>query len=144
MLLTEAIDEFFTGYFSTHERSAKTRLAYRSDLEQVAAYSPGDFQLTSITPTFIEDWAAQLHLRHYSPASMRRKMVVLKVFCSYWVRRGLLPESPFWRVQLSLGRVRQLPRALSEVEMRGLLNEAVSKSIVSIPRRSAMQEDPAL
>ena len=41
---------------------------------------------------------------------MRRKMVVLKVFCSYWVRKGALSESPFWRVKLSFGRIVQLPR----------------------------------
>jgi integrase/recombinase XerD len=51
-------------------------------------------------------------------------MVVLKVFCSYWVRKGVLSESPFWRVKLSFGRVVQLPRALSETEMRGLLGQA--------------------
>jgi integrase/recombinase XerD len=50
--------------------------------------------------------------------------VVLKVFCSYWMRRGELGESPFWRVKLSLGRVEQLPRALSELEMKTLLVQA--------------------
>lgn len=55
---------------------------------------------------------------------MRRKMVVLKVFCSYWLRRGLLNESPFWRVKLSLGRIEQLPRALSETEIQSLLAHA--------------------
>jgi integrase/recombinase XerD len=51
-------------------------------------------------------------------------MVVLKVFCSYWVRKGELQESPFWRVKLSLGRVEQLPRALTEREMGSLLSRA--------------------
>jgi site-specific recombinase XerD len=51
-------------------------------------------------------------------------MVVLKVFCSYWVRKGSLRESPFWRVKLSYGRVEQLPRALSAREMRKLLSQA--------------------
>jgi site-specific recombinase XerD len=55
---------------------------------------------------------------------MRRKMVVLKIFCSYWVRRGELTESPFWRVHLSYGRDTQLPRALTEAEMRELLAQA--------------------
>jgi site-specific recombinase XerD len=51
-------------------------------------------------------------------------MVVLKVFCSYWVRKGELHESPFWRVKLSIGRIEQLPRALTEREMRSLLKRA--------------------
>ncbi len=51
-------------------------------------------------------------------------MVVLKVFCAYWVRKGNLKESPFWRVKLSIGRIEQLPRALTEREMRALLRRA--------------------
>lgn len=51
--------------------------------------------------------------------------MVLKVFCSYWVRKGDLKESPFWRVKLSIGRVEQLPRTLTEREMRALLKRAL-------------------
>jgi integrase/recombinase XerD len=138
MLLNQAIDDFFHGYFSTHERSAKTRVAYRSDLDQLAKYATGDFELTSLTPIFIETWAADLRLKKYSPASMRRKMVVLKVFCSYWVRKGALSESPFWRVKLSFGRIAQLPRALSESEMRGLLTQAKQSQSVEIQRKGAV------
>jgi integrase family protein with SAM-like domain len=82
VLLVQAIDEFFNGYFSTHERSAKTRIAYRSDLDQMAAHAGKHFALISLNASFIEKWAADLRRRNYSPASMRRKMVVLKVFCS--------------------------------------------------------------
>jgi integrase/recombinase XerD len=135
----QAIDEFFNGYFSTHERSAKTRIAYRSDLDQVAAYAGNDFTLVSLNPSFIENWAADLRLRNYSPASMRRKMVVLKVFCSYWVRKGVLNESPFWRVKLSFGRIAQLPRSLSEAEIRCLLVQAKqSHCAANIPRKGAV------
>ena len=124
MLFAQAVQEFLTGYFSTHERSTKTRVAYQADLNQVVAYAPQDLELSSLSPTFVESWAADLRSREYAPASMRRKMVVLKVFCSYWLRKGELTESPFWRVKLSLGRIKQLPRALTETEMRHLLNHA--------------------
>src|SRR5438128_496370 len=124
MQLNQAITEFFNGYFSTHDRSKKTEVAYKSDLEQLAAYAPKECSLSSLDAGLVESWAADLRVKSYSPASMRRKMVVLKVFCSYWVRKGVLSESPFWRVKLSFGRVVQLPRALSEVEMRGLLAQA--------------------
>lgn len=139
MLLVQAIEEFFNGYFSTHERSVKTRVAYRSDLDQVAAYAGRDVALSSLDPLFIENWAADLRMKKYSPASMRRKMVVLKVFCSYWVRKGGLNESPFWRVKLSLGRISQLPRSLSESEMRGLLVQAKqNQSAAKIQRKSTV------
>ena len=48
-------------------------------------------------------------------------MVALKVFFSYWIRKGTIPESPFWRVKLSLGRVEHLPRTLTESEAQALL-----------------------
>jgi integrase/recombinase XerD len=138
MQLDQAITEFLNGYFSTHDRSKKTKVAYKSDLEQFAAHAPKDFFLSSLDAAFIESWAAHLGLKSYAPASMRRKMVVLKVFCSYWVRKGVLPESPFWRVKLSFGRIVQLPRALSESDMRDLLAQArQDHRATEVPRKGA-------
>jgi integrase/recombinase XerD len=124
MQLDQAITEFLSGYFSTHDRSKKTEVAYKSDLEQLAAYAPKECSLSSLDAGLIENWAANLRAKSYAPASMRRKMVVLKVFCSYWVRKGVLSESPFWRVKISFGRIVQLPRALTESEIRDLLAQA--------------------
>jgi len=135
MQLKEAIADFVNGYFSTHERSKKTKTAYGSDLKQFGTYAGKEFDLGSLGATLIEAWAAHLRNEGYSPASMRRKMVVLKVFCSYWLRRGSLNESPFWRVKLSLGRIEQLPRSLSETEMRGLLAHAGRTDMRDVPRK---------
>jgi len=124
MQLDQAITDFLSGYFSTHQRTKKTETAYSSDLGQFRIFLGNDFSLRALNSTVIERWAAHLRQESYSPASTRRKIVVLKVFCSYWVRRGVLSESPFWRVKLSLGRIEQLPRALTEREMRSLLSRA--------------------
>jgi site-specific recombinase XerD len=66
-------------------------------------------------------------------------MVVLKVFCSYWVRKGALAESPFWRVKLSLGRMEQLPRALTEREMRSLLSRAWRNYLAAAASRNGSE-----
>jgi integrase/recombinase XerD len=124
MLLNQATTDFLSGYFSTHERSKKTETAYRSDLAQFRAFAGEGLSLGALDGSIIERWAAHLRREKYSPASIRRKIVVLKVFCSYWVRKGELQESPFWRVKISIGRVEQLPRALTEREMRALLKRA--------------------
>jgi integrase/recombinase XerD len=124
MRLHEANVEFLNGYFSTHGRRKKTEAAYRSDLAQFEAFAGDDFGLRSLDGSVIERWAAHLRGENYSPASIRRKIVVLRVFCAYWVRKGVLQESPFWRVKLSFGRVEQLPRALTEREIRSLLGRA--------------------
>jgi integrase/recombinase XerD len=124
MQLNQASSEFLSGYFSTHERRKKTEDAYRSDLAQFRAFASEGLILSALDGSIIEHWAAHLRQEDYSPASIRRKMVVLKVFCSYWVRKGDLKESPFWRVKLSIGRIEQLPRALTAREMRALLRRA--------------------
>jgi len=124
MRLDQASAEFLSGYFSTHDRGRKTQTAYRLDLSQFRAFAGPDCDLFSLSGTLIEQWAAHLRDEKYSPASIRRKMVALRVFSSYWVRKGVLKESPFWRVKLSFGRVEQLPRSLTEREMRALLTRA--------------------
>ena len=107
MQINQASTEFVAGYFSTHNLSAKTKVAYCSDLAQFRAFAGEDLGLLSLGAAVVENWAAHLRKEGYSPASMRRKMVTLRVFCSYWVRKGTLPESPFWRVKLSFGRIEQ-------------------------------------
>jgi site-specific recombinase XerD len=124
MQLNQACAKFVRGYFSSNERTEKTTAAYRSDLMQFNAFAGEDLPLKSLSGALIERWCAHLRRQGYSPASIRRKMAVLRVFCSYWVRRGSLRESPFWRVKLSYGRIEQLPRALSTREVRKLLSQA--------------------
>jgi site-specific recombinase XerD len=138
MQLNQASSEFLSGYFSTHERRKKTEDAYRSDLAQFRAFASEDLILSAIDGAIIERWAAHLRQEDYSPASIRRKMVVLKVFCSYWVRKGNLKESPFWRVKLSIGRIEQLPRALTAREMRALLRRAWRDYSSTLDNRSAL------
>jgi integrase/recombinase XerD len=143
MQLIQAISEFLNGYFSTHDRSAKTKTAYRSDLEQFGKFAGGELVLQSVSAVLIEHWAGQLRTKGYSPASMRRKIVVLKVFCSYWLRRGELSESPFWRVKLSLGRIEQLPRALTQIEMQNLLVQAGRGCAApDVPRKGSVLAKP--
>jgi hypothetical protein len=57
--------------------------------------------------------------------------------CGYWMRKGELTESPFWRVKLSFGRIEQLPRALTESEIRDLLAQAAQIKVSEIPRKGA-------
>lgn len=144
MKLQQAGVEFLSGYFSTNDRRNKTKAAYSCDLAQFQEFAGADIALHSFGGEVIERWAAHLRQEGYAPSSIRRKMVVLKVFCSYWVRKGNLSESPFWRVKLSFGRVVQLPRTLSENEMRALLaqgrrkHSSAQSNVRSAPRRQRL------
>lgn len=134
--LKQAASDFFSGYFATNERSGRTESAYRSDLQQFVKFAGQNAELACIDSSLIERWASHLRDQRYSPASIRRKMVALRVFCSYWVRRGVMAESPFWRVKLSLGRPQQLPRTLTENEARALLAETRRAPAVRHKRRT--------
>ncbi|HEV7644221.1 MAG TPA: tyrosine-type recombinase/integrase [Pyrinomonadaceae bacterium] len=122
--MNKAIREFLEGYFSTNDRREKTRRAYISDLAQFEVFARKTTSISSIKNTNIENWVAHLKNKGYAPASIRRKIVVLKVFFTYWVRRDVIAESPFWRVKISFGRIEQLPRALTRQEIRDLLAQA--------------------
>jgi site-specific recombinase XerD len=139
MDLKQAGQEFLSGYFSTHDRRTKTKTAYTADLKQFQEFAAEGLDLHSLSGTVIEQWAA--HLRHegYMPASMRRKIATVKVFCSYWVRKGELKESPFWRVKLSIGRIQQLPKSLNGREMGALLSQArLHHSVRTSPTKGPM------
>lgn len=124
MQLHEASAGFLLGYFSTHERSERTKVAYTCDLALFQSFAGSGLDLLSLSGDIIESWAAHLKQKGYAPSSIRRKIVTLRVFCGYWMRKGPLPESPFWRVKLSFGRIEQLPRALTRLEAQALLAQA--------------------
>ncbi len=124
MKMDRAIREFLEGYFSTNDRNEKTRRAYISDLTQFVVFLGQDVDISLIKSTDIERWVAYLKNKKYLPASVRRKIVIIKVFFNYWLRRDLITESPFWRIKISFGRIEQLPRALTQKEIQGLLDQA--------------------
>jgi integrase/recombinase XerD len=93
--------------------------------------------IRKIAAEHIEGWAADLMARGYTPTTVRRKMVALRVFFSYWVRKGVLHENPFWRVRLSYGRTKQLPRTLDKEEIRGLLRSAKQAHVDTRTSRTA-------
>lgn len=122
--LGDAVSRFLAGYFAGSERSDRTEKAYTADLVQFTAFSGADRALVKIGPEPIEEWAAALKKEGYAPASIQRKMVSLRVFFHFWMRRGLLDTSPFWRLRLRFGAGRVLPKTLSEGELKSLFTEA--------------------
>lgn len=128
MLLARAIRTFLVGYFATCERSTKTVAAYTSDLRQFRRTQPAQRHLHAIQPDDIEAWAQALKHRGLAPASLKRKMAVLKIFFNYWVRKGSLDRSPAWLLRLDLGKSRPLTRTLARDELFRLLKAAKAQA----------------
>jgi integrase/recombinase XerD len=124
MTNTEAVDRFLAGYFGTSKRSLKTQAAYTFDLKQFRDFAGRDTLLLSISPEVLEAWARHMQSRPYAIASVRRKFAAVKVFFSYWVRRGEISSSPMWRLRLSLGKEQALPRSLSPSDTQLLIEQA--------------------
>ena len=131
MQLGNAIRRFERGYFATCERSQKTREAYTCDLRQFCAFAGRRRRLDLLGPEVIEQWAGHLRSAAFAPASVRRKLASLRVFFLYWTRREKIKSSPFWRLQLSLGRHEQLPRCLTRKEVKKLLSQALQAFVSS-------------
>ena len=127
MHLTDAVEQFMTGYFATCRRSDKTVAAYRIDLAQLRAHVGGTEPLETIKPDCLESWAAGLRSRGYASVSIRRKFATARVFFSYWVRQGAIERSPLWRIRLDLGRERVLPRNLAPSDAQRLIEEVWHK-----------------
>ena len=140
MLLRKACDSFLDGYFATRERSDKTLAAYAGDLAQFQRSRSPKQKLESLRPEEMEAWAQQLKDKGLAPASIRRKLAVLKIFFNYWVRRGVLDRSPFWLLRFDIGKTRPLTRTLTPDEMRRLLRQARSE-VGSLPRRVLEEQD---
>lgn len=121
MRFEAAMRSFFEGYFSTNECRDKTKSAYCSDIKQFSTFIGRRTNLRRLKGPHIERWALHLKSEGYLPATIRRKIVVLKVFFSYWARLGMINESPFQRVKIHVGKIVQLPKTLSTNEISKML-----------------------
>ena len=123
MTISDAVETFLDGYFSTCRRSPKTHAAYKIDLAQLKDFN-STAELATIKADALERWAMDLRTKKYASASIRRKFATAKVFFSYWVRKGAIESSPLWRLRLDLGRERILPRSLTPGDAKALIESA--------------------
>jgi site-specific recombinase XerD len=126
MKLSNAKDAFLLNYFAEKKHARKTLVAYEADLQQFCDFAGANSPLTSITKQLVSRWLTQLRRENYSSATLYRKMAALRVFCSYWVRKNKMPESPFWRINsLSFANPpKQQPQTITSRNLSKLLTQA--------------------
>lgn len=122
--LSDAVEGFMRGYFSTRRRSGKTQAAYQVDLHQLQAYLGDGMGLPSVEAEGLESWATEMRAKGYASVSIRRKLATTRVFFGYWLRKGALDRSPFWKIRLDLGTERVLPRSLTPSAVKHLIEES--------------------
>lgn len=98
-----------------------TLRSYRADLKQLLTWlEPQRRPLASLDRRTVRAFAAELGRRGYAPATLARKLSVLRGLCRFLVERGVLPADP---AALLPGprKQRRLPHALRLSEVERLL-----------------------
>lgn len=131
MKLKTAADTFMREYFAGRRRVPKTQAAYRTDLDQVCQFAGKASTLSIVTQQFVAKWFKDVKAKGYTPATLRRKVAVLRVFCAFWVQRDYLSESPFWRLKLDIGAIHQPTSVLGAKAILALLTEARSELVAA-------------
>lgn len=114
--------EFLDYLRERKNRAANTLAAYEQDMYQFLRFlqSAGTDRLECITETNCRSYLLKLEREGKKPSSIARKLVVLRSFFDYCMRRGYVTEDPTER--LSAARAEQTkPEILNAVQIRALL-----------------------
>lgn len=103
------LDEFDEYLELQCGRSEHTRRAYRGDLSALFEFTGGGPETLSL-PT-LRSWLAAQSAAGTARTTLARRTSSVKTFCTWAARRGLLPDDPAARLQVSKSR-RTLPAVL--------------------------------
>ena len=137
-------DDFLEAKRVEEDASAHTLRAYRTDLDQfaafVAAFASGDeadyrgnragraggapaVPATAINAEVVRAWNARMHEAGLSPVTIGRKLAAVRSFGNFLCREGVLEDNPARRVRNPRTEQR-LPRFLTETDVEALLGFA--------------------
>ena len=103
----------------------KTRQAYQSDLERLAAWlagQPGQPLLTDVNRSHLLGWISSGLADGYKTSTAARRLSGLRRFYRYLLRENLIKENPTLRID-SPRLPQKLPDSLSEEDVENLLTE---------------------
>ena len=111
------LTERFISYLEAEKRySPLTVTAYRTDLEQYAAYLKQFYSiddLTEATPAMVRSFVVRLKEGGLSNRSINRKMTTLRTFYKFCLREGTIDKSPMLKVK-ALKQPKSLPKFVAE------------------------------
>lgn len=113
----ELLSKFVSHLQATKNLSNKTLYAYRGDLEQFFSYEE-DILHPDIC-SFVSYLSSQLKLKD---ASIRRKIITLKVFYTYLVDNEIMNDSPFIKLKFNFKQEHKLPKTLEVKDVAKILN----------------------
>ncbi|WP_166269301.1 site-specific tyrosine recombinase XerD [Marinobacter caseinilyticus] len=121
----QLVSQFVDALWLEDGLGEKTRMAYRSDLMQLArwlATQPGATSLSGVSRTVLLGWIARGLAEGCKTSTAARRLSGIRRFYRYLLREGLVKEDPTLRID-SPRIPRRLPDSLSEQDVESLLKE---------------------
>lgn len=117
---------FFLQHIKYEKRcSHHTLTAYRTDIEQFAAYLQESYELASperADAQMVRSWIASLSEAKLDNRSINRKIATLRAFFDFLLRQRVIEQDPMLKTK-ALKTDRTLPQFVKEPEMTNLLDK---------------------
>ena len=122
MYLEKYIDVYIKEIICTKNLSNKTIKAYKSDLEDFFINNT-DKQITS--DSIVRYIKSLMEERKLKDTSIKRKLVALRLFFSYCLRRKIIKTDPFYGLNFRLKKTHRLPKTLPIRQVNKLLKSVL-------------------
>lgn len=140
----DALDEFDRYLATQRGSSARTRTAYRRDLDGLAVFATsgaGGRKASSprhVDTLLVRAYLVDLHGRHLSAGTVARKISAFSSFYRYLVKQGHVPKSPMATIRPPKIR-RKLPRVLTAAEAERLMAAPEGVGVVAARDRAVLE-----
>jgi integrase/recombinase XerC/integrase/recombinase XerD len=112
----------FDSYLKARGMAEKTRIAYGTDMEQLADWAAAhELDPFTLDPRMLRRYAGVISERGLSKSSVARKIASIRAFYRHLVQRGLLAANPADLVATPK-KDQYLPRVLKPAEAAGVLD----------------------
>lgn len=115
------IDTFLNKIQSTKNLSAKTIIAYRSDLNCYYNFC-NHLDIRNVNIDFIYQYINTLNFKGVKDSTIKRKIITLKMFYKFLSEENFITETPFLKASFSFKQERCLPKTLTIVEIAKFLS----------------------
>jgi site-specific recombinase XerD len=129
----------FDSHLKTRGMAEKTRVAYGTDIAQLAEWAAGHGQSPfDLTPRMLRRYAGVLAERGLGKSSIARKIASTRAFYRHLVQRGLMEANPADLVATPK-KDQYLPRVMKPAEAAGVLDAIPSSSPLELRDRAMFE-----
>jgi|SRR5882724_3758892 len=110
-------------------------------LEHSIQFAGHTTTVNGLSCSTVTAYIAQLEQDKYTAATIRRRIVTLRLFCDFWTQKGELKESPFWRLKFRQPEPRT-PDPIETPQLRKPLSHAIQSIRVLANQTGSDTLDP--